>query len=199
MAPTGDITPAVFANLVVDRLAPPLRERGFEPVESAEYRHEFERGSVRVIASYGGFREGLSVALQRDEDERPLELAEVLNVTACPRSDLLTIQQLMTVDAGVLDRLLARCTELLVSYGARFLEGDGRVWKAAEAERDVRTAEYNRRAAVSSAVIERADSAWHDSDYAQVRELLAPVRENLDATHRRRLEFAERRSTQGKA
>ena len=193
MTPSAEITPSVFASLVHARVGRRLIEQGFEPGRAADYREAFERGTVQVIASYGGFREGLSVAVRRDDGERPMELAEALSVTECLRSDMLTIQQLMAVNADVLDRLLARCARLLLTYGAALLEGDRGVWDRADALRAARTDEYNRRVAVSSVVIERADDAWLTRDYARVRDLLAPVRENLDETHRRRLEFAESR------
>lgn len=191
-APERLITPAVFANVVKQRLGPVLARTGFPSADSAEFVEAFQRGPVRVVARYGGYREGLSVSIARDDDERPLELSEALSVTDCPPADVWRVAQMMTVDADALDRLLTTAAVLLARHGMAFLDGDRAVWAQAHAERAARQTEYNRRTAVSSFVIESAATAWHDHDYARVRDLLAPVRQYLDRTQRRRLDFAER-------
>ena len=195
MASSGrrTVTPAAFQSAVKSSLLPVLLGEGFTLVGSDDYEMRFQRGPVVVIARYDGPREGAAILIaEQHEDERPLELGDALLATDFPEKDR-WLANMQTSDADALGRLLARAAELLGEYGTPFLRDDQALFAKAYAARAARSREYTRRVSVSSGTIEAADAAWHERDYDRVLALLSAVRDRLDRTHLRRLEFAERR------
>lgn len=102
------------------------------------------------------------------------------------------VELMQTHDSDALVRLLDRAAAVLEACAADFLHGDEDAFARAKALRSARSAEANRQARTAPYVAD-ADRAWERKDYRTVHALLEPIRNDLDATHRRRLDFAARR------
>jgi hypothetical protein len=168
---------------------------GFEAAGRSQFSECFQRDGVLVTVRWDGPRVGeLSILIAAtDSDESPLELGDVLEVSDLPKNDL-WLARMQTHDADALGRLLTRAAELLTSHARPCLQGDKRAMAAAYEARAARARDYTRRVSIGVRTLDAADAAWQDKDYDRVLALLGPVRDRLDGTRRRRLDFAERRS-----
>ena len=192
------IPPEGFAAAVDNTLGPLLLDAGFRPDVAVDYEVSFRKESVRVVARYGGPPGGeLSILIVDDRsDERPLELGDVLRATGFPEKDMWQAN-MQTYDADGISRLLLRGADLLATHGRAFLDGSEELFVSARAERAARWQAYARRVSVSSRTLDQADAGWQEKNYELVREILASVRDRLDVTRLRRLDFAERRTAGG--
>jgi hypothetical protein len=189
------IDEATFEDIVHRTVGSVLELYGYEPMKSDGFRARFEKPASYVEVMYDAARSHeVSIWLGEVpiDGEPPLELADVLRATDCGAEDVKFAELIQTADADALGRLLDRAAQLLRQCAGRFL-ADGRdAFGAARALRSERAAAYtaglrNRQA------LDAADEAWESKDYGQVHDLLNPIRDALGESHRRRLEFAEKK------
>jgi hypothetical protein len=191
----GTITSDVFASAVEATLAPVLFAEGFKAAGSSAFQLRFQRRRVFVTVGWAGPQGGecwISISSD-DSSDPPLHLQDLLRVTDFPEQDL-WLASMMTQDADALSRLLTRAADLLVSYARPGLQGDEEFIAKAYAVRAARARDYTGRVSVSARTLEAADWAWQQKDYDRVLALLGPVRDRLDKSRRRRLDFAQRHS-----
>lgn len=188
------ITPGQFVGLVDRTLGPVLSQRGFMMVPTEDFSVAFRRPPVSVQSRYEPGSHALTIWLSaRDDDgEPPLELADALRATDCPAEEINFVSLMQSGEPEAAGRILTRAAGVLEECATGYLDGDLALFERARAIRLQRARAYTAEVTSAPALAE-ADRAWHAHDYERVREVLAPVREALDVTHRRRLEFAERR------
>jgi hypothetical protein len=193
------ITASELADAVAQHFAPAIRNFGLSAVPQSDFSTRYEGQQVFVQVDYdAGRTHELNLRVgQKESPEPPFTLADLLRATDCPPDLISRVDLIQVADAAVLERQLARCTELLVAYGGPFLQGDPHAFADATALRSESARRYTSRMA-TAATIEKADSAWRRRDYDLVYALLGPIRSDLDLSHRRRLDFAVRRR-QGRA
>jgi hypothetical protein len=179
---------------VVERFSPLLSAFDFTPTDGDAYAVRFEKpGAFVEITFDAGRSRELDVWVGRvDGPEPPLELADVVRATDCPPETVDDVQLMQARDSEVLVHLLDRALAVLDTCGRDFLRGDPDAFARAKALRSARSVEPNRQARTAPYVAD-ADRAWERKDYRTVHALLEPIRNDLDATHRRRLDFAARR------
>lgn len=184
-----------FVNAVQCRIGTVLESFGYELVAHGGYYVRFERVGFFAEVDYDPWR-SCEVSIWLDQHsvsiEPPLELADVLRAAGAAEADVCFAELIQTCDGAALTRLLGRAAELLRGVLVQFLGGDNRPYIAAHALRSQRSAQYTS-ALRNAAAIREADAAWEEGDFSQVHALLNPIRNGLDARHRRRLEFAEMR------
>lgn len=171
-----------------------LAQFGYESISTNDYSVRYDAPRSFVQVDYDPARaDEISVWLGDPSNiEPPLELADALAATACNPEALDGIALMQTADAGVLRRLLQRAAELLEECGYEFLSGDDAAFSRAREERSRRAHHYTR-SLTNRGTLERADVAWTNREYDLVHDLLSPIRDSLDSSHRRRLAFAEKR------
>jgi hypothetical protein len=189
------ITPAEFVDIVDRALVPVLSQEGFALVATEDFAVEFRGPSASLAVSYEERSHELSVwlsAIEDDSGEPPLELADALRATDCPDSEVEAISLIQAHDAAPLQRLLGRVAEVIENHAGPFLEGDRRAFDAGRRIRADRARAYTARVVDAPAIAE-ADTAWQARNYELVCQILRPIGDQLDETHRRRLAFAESR------
>jgi hypothetical protein len=187
------ITPAQFIDIVDRALGPLLSTRGFAMVATDDFTVAFRSPSVSLLVRYDERAHELSVWLSDVEDdsgEPPLELPDALRATDCSPSDVEWVSLIQAHDVEPLERLLGRVAEVIERCAAPFLEGDRRSFDSARRTRAARARAYTAEV-VNAPAIAEADKAWQARNYELVCEMLRPIRDELDDTHRRRLAFAE--------
>jgi hypothetical protein len=195
VAPKPMITPTQFIDVVDRVLGPVLSTKGFALVATDDFTVEFRGASALLVVRYEERSHELSLWLSNYEDdsgEPPLELPDALRATDCPASDVDSVGLIQTHEVEPLQRLLSHVAEVIAKCATRFLEGDRASFDAARRIRAERARAYTAQV-VNAPAIAEADSAWQARDYALVCEMLRPIRDELDDTHRRRLAFAESR------
>jgi hypothetical protein len=188
------IAAAEFANAVAQHLVPVMSSFGLRIASQSGFSTRFEGQEVFVQVDYDAGRShelNLWVG-QKESPEPPFTLADLLRATDCPPDLVSRVDLIQVADAAVLERQLARCTELLVAYGGPFLQGDPHAFADATALRSENARRYTARMVIG-ATLEKADSAWRRRDYDLVYALLSPISSDLDLAHRRRLNLAVRR------
>jgi hypothetical protein len=195
MDSTTMIDEATFADIVRRTVGGALRPYGYEPTTPDGFRARFEKPASFVEVTYdAGRSQEVSIWLGElpADGEPPLELADVLRATDCSPEDVKFVELIQTSDADALGRLLDRAAQMLRECADRFL-GDGRdAFDAARALRSERAAAYTA-GLRNREVLKAADAAWEAKDYGRVHDLLNPIRDALGESHRRRLEFAEKK------
>jgi hypothetical protein len=163
-------------------------------VPADDFAVEFRSPSASLAVTYEARAHELSIWLSSDDDfgEPPLELPDALRATDCPASEVESVSLLQTQDVEPLQRLLGHVAEVLRRYAGRLLEGDRQSFDAARRIRTDGARAYTTQVVTAPAVAE-ADAAWQARNYGLVSEILRPLRNELDDTHRRRLTFAEKR------
>ena len=181
---------------VVDRtLGAALVTRGYEPTEQGGFQLRFQKESSFVEVTYDAARsQELSIWLGElpVDAEPPLELADVLRASECNADDIRFAELIQASDADALERLMRRAADLLLGCASKFLADGHDAFRAARQLRSERAAEYTR-GLRDRAVLEASDVAWTNRDYGRVHDLLNPIKDSLDHSHRRRLAFAEKR------
>jgi hypothetical protein len=192
MAPTAMITASRFIEAVRRAFAYLTDDVGFQLCEPGDYVVRYERDPVYVSVNYDASRSHEITVWVGDANaaEPPLELADVLRSADAAPTDVASVELMQTGDPKVAERLLEQAADLLRSHGRPFLEGRPEAFAQARSLRSRRAAQYtedirNRR------LLEAADEAWAQKDFARVHDLLNPIRDSLDNTHLRRLRFAE--------
>jgi hypothetical protein len=194
MAPTAMITAARFIEAVRRAFAYLTEEFGFRLGEPGDYVVRFERDAVYLSVDYDAGRSHEITVWVGDAnaDEPPLELADVLRAADAAPADIASVELMQTGDPKVAERLLEHAADLLHFHGRPFLEGRPEAFAQARSLRSRRAAEYTKDVR-SRHVLEAADEAWAQKDFARVHDLLNPIRDSLDNTHLRRLMFVEGR------
>ena len=189
-----DISESSFQHDVVERFSPLLSACGFGPAHVDDYTVRFEKPGAFVEITFDARRSReLDVWVGRmDDPEPPLELADVLRATDCAPERVEGVQLMQASEPEVLSRLLDRAFEALDACAQDFLRGDVDSFARAKEIRSARAREYTRQVRTSPDVT-AADLAWQRKDYRTVHALLDPIRDELDDTHLRRLDFASRR------
>ena len=162
-------------------------------VATDDFTVEFRGPSASLAVGYEERGHELAVWLSDMEDnsgEPPLELADALRATACPASEVEAISLIQAHDVEPLQRLLERVAEAIGSYAGPFLRGDQRCFDAARSIRADRARAYTAEV-VNGPAIAEADTAWQARNYKLVCQILRPIGDQLDDTHRRRLAFAK--------
>jgi hypothetical protein len=194
-APTLIPSTDTFVNMACDVFRSRLGPWSFRLTEVDYYRVRFTSGRVFVEIQYMPSRAGeLNVWTgMTDQATPPFALPDVLRAAGVPPNGVREASPMQAVDDLVLGRLLHKSAELLIKHGAPFLAGERDAFQRAEALRSSRAHEYTSRL-TNRPILSAADAAWQDKDYPLVRKLLEPIRNELDVPHRRRLDFAARRS-----
>lgn len=184
-----------FARLVHRTLGAALEPYGYKPAGADAFRVRFQKPSSFVDVTYDAARsQELSIWLGESptDPEPPLELADVLRASGCDADDIRFAELIQAPDADALERLIQRVADLLRGCANRLLADGHDAFAAARRLRSERAAEYTAELR-NSAILEAADVAWKKKDYGRVHDLLNPIRDSLDESHRRRLTFAEKR------
>lgn len=189
------ISTADFERMVHTALSGLLAASGFRLGDASPYRVRYDCDATFVDVDYDASRSRELTIWLGDAargNEPPLELPDALRATSCGAEAIEQIARSQTEDAAVLAQILTGARDLLAEFGAPFLRGDASAFTTARRVRSQRarthTAELRDRG-----VYEAADTAWVDKDYGRVHDLLDPIRDSLDESHTRRLEFAEKR------
>jgi hypothetical protein len=188
------ISEADFQHMTVRTVGRLLENLGFEQVTVEDHYARYGRGHVFVEVTHDSRRsQELSIWIgDRYQRGPPFELADVLRSMGASDDDVNAVDLMQTSDAGVLERLLVRATDLMSGFGRPLLDGDELAFETVKRLRAARSAAFTR-AGVTRSVVAEADEAWQAKDYGRVHQLLEPVRDDLDVIHRRRLEFATKR------
>jgi hypothetical protein len=194
MAPTTMITTDRFIEAVRRAFAYLTEEFGFRLGEPGEYVVRFERNAVYVSVDYDAGRSHEITAWVGDANaaEPPLELADVLRAADAAPAEVASVELMQTGDPEAAERLLEHAADLLRLHGRPFLEGRPEAFAQARSLRSRRAAEYTRDVR-NRHLLDAADEAWAQKDFARVHDLLNPIRDSLDNAHLRRLRFVEGR------
>lgn len=189
------ITESAFSQLVKDTLTETLAEEGLKLTGTGPYAVRFENSAVFVQPSYEPTR-GRELVIWIGEvaqgAEPPFTLPDILRATSCDEQTIERAARTQTGDPEFLRRLLQDAASLLHQYATPFLRGDADAFAAAKRIRSAAAKEYTT-AVIMAPILERADTAWRDRNYAAVAEILAPHEEQLDERDRRRLSYAQNR------
>lgn len=189
------INEATFADVVRRVMGSALEPYGYELANAGGFRLRFETPDSYVAVTYDASRSHeVSIWLGElpEDAEPPLELADALRATDCGVEDIRFAELIQTSDVKALSRLLEQASQLLREFAYQLLEGRHDAFVAARAMRSERAAEYTEELRNAS-VLEEADAAWARKEYGRVHDLLNPIKDTLDDSRRRRLEFAEKR------
>jgi hypothetical protein len=189
------ISMADFEQMVKSSVGELLTAEGFRRGEGLPFRIRYERGALFVDIEYETSRSRELTIWLGDADrngEPPLTLPDALRATGCGAEAIERIARSQTGDPAFLERLLNDARELLSRFGQPFLRGDDSAFARAREIRSERARAYTAELQTRP-VLEAADSAWQAKDYGRVHDLLNPMRDSLDESHRRRLRFAEKR------
>lgn len=191
------IAAAAFQEAVEERLGPLLTRYGFQRADAIDHAVRYERKPVFVEVSHDARRSyEIEVWIGRlDRELIPLELAHALGAAGCPPQVVEALGPMQTDDPEVLGRLLDRAVATLDGCGQELLREGSDVIERGFALRDAQ-AEEDERTELPLFVVQDAEAAWAAKDLEHLHTILHPYRDRLDATLRRRLHFAERRSTQ---
>lgn len=184
-----------FVDIAGATLGAALEPHGYQQTNVDGFRVRYEKPASYLEVTYDAARShevSIWLADSQGASEPPLELSDALRVTDCSPEDVRFVELIQTSDADVLGRLMERVSAVLRRCASGFLEGRRDAYTAARRLRSERaalyTAELHNRGA-----LEAADAAWTEKDYGRVHDLLNPIRDSLDESHRRRLTFAEKR------
>lgn len=189
------ISSADFEQMVESSVGKLLTAEGFRRVDELPFRIRYERGALFVDVEYETSRSRELTIWLADADrngEPPLTLSDALRATDCDAEAIERVARSQTGDAAFLGRLLFDARDLLFTFGQPFLNGDESAFARARQIRSDRARSYTA-GLRHRPVLEAADAAWQAKDYGRVHDLLNPIRDSLDESHRRRLTFAEKR------
>lgn len=189
------LTPAQFADIVNRAFGPVLSTKAFAMVATDDFTVAFRSPSASLMVSYEEHSHELNVWLSDVNDAfdaPPLELPDALRATHCPASEVDSVTLIQAHDPEPVERLLRRVADVIRKYASPFLEGDRGSFDVGRRIRADRARAYTARIVDAPAIAE-ADTAWQARDYRRACEILGPMRDRLDDTHRRRLTFAERK------
>jgi hypothetical protein len=184
-----------FEQMVETSVGEMLTAEGFRRGEDSPFRVRYERGTLFVEVEYEATRSRELTIWLGDADrigEPPLTLNDVLRATDCDAEAIERIARSQTGDATFLRRLLCDARDLLSRFGQPFVHGDESAFARARSIRSERARAYTTELQ-HRPVLEAADTAWQAKDYGRVHDLLNPIRDSLDESQKRRLEFAEKR------
>ena len=104
------------------------------------------------------------------------------------------VKLIQTSDEAAMARLLTRAATALATHGSQVLDAysAARAFAAAKRLSSQCAVEYTREGQMRG-VLEKADIAWRQKDFARVRDVLAPHRKSLTRTYAKRLEYAEKK------
>jgi hypothetical protein len=120
------ITAAEFAGAVAQHLAPVLSNFGLRAASQSDCSTRFEGQEVFVQVDYDAGRiHELNLWGGTDRVILPtLHACRSPTRDGLPPDLVSRVDLIQVADAAVLERQLARCTELLVAHGSSFLQGD---------------------------------------------------------------------------
>ena len=186
-------------NFFVDtahRCFDPLASRhGLRCVSTApaSVRYENERVFLQVrFAAGGSFEVGVEIGevqVSAANPERPFNLSEVLRLHAAPDSTY--VERLQASRPDVLIEGIQRLAALTARHATGLLDGKASEFLLLGQFRDKECADY----AISRDLRyarEDAEEAWAARNYPAVVKVYKPLRKELTAAERKRLEFAER-------
>jgi hypothetical protein len=185
------IDSATLSDIVHGAFDPLMDNVGFAHVPSGPYSIRFERAPIFLQVDYDVRSHEVPIWIgDGDDAEPPLELTDALRAVGVNATDLVAAS-IQTSDPVALARMLRRASELVRAYCAPFLQGSRDAFEAARRLRSQRAKAYTEDIRDSHALA-AADDAWAKKEYGAVHDLLNPIRDRLDASHRRRLEFAQK-------
>lgn len=193
--PEPMISPSEFEQMVEASVGRLLTAEGFCHGEDSAFRIRYERGALFVEVEYEPTRSRELTIWFGDADrtgEPPLTLNDVLRATDCDVALSSDFARSQTGDVALLERLLHDARDVLARFGGPLLRGDEAAFARARGIRSEQARAYTAELR-NRPVLEAADTAWRAKDYGRVHDLLNPIRDSLDETQKRRLDFAERR------
>jgi hypothetical protein len=177
-----------FVRAVAQYLTPILTAREFICTESTSYIVKFESSRVVATISHDRLSYEIEVAFARETElAQRFTLADVLRAALGPHHDQQTFFQ--ASKAQDVDWCVKRIAELLAKYGQAVLGGEPAAYQRIERIVRVQNNTYTKQI-VQKPIRNKAEQAWQNQDYAQVRDLYKSIKSDLTPLEKKRLSYA---------